>query len=374
MTAHQRSDYHGSADDEIITHEFVATSDPQFADYAVEEIRAVAPGAEQITTLAPGVVQVLHGLPFGAFAATWVQNPPVFVRHICPVHVHAPLREDATDLDILGQYAGTELLALLDGQIPFSVQTRLLTEVDYRPFAVNDAVAAVVQDVTGAPLDVRSPQQVVSIVIVRNAQSQLEALMGVSTVVENLSDWAGGVRRFAREEGQISRSEFKLLEAIDVFGLELPARSTALDLGASPGGWTRVLRNLDIYVTAVDPGELDPRLKSDRGIRYRAMTAEVYLRSEPDPFDLIVNDMRMDARDSARMLARFARYLYPQGMVITTLKLPQHQARPILDHALLILGEVYEIVGVRQLFHNRSEVTVVLRPRARKWENDKDTD
>jgi hypothetical protein len=46
-----------------------------------------------------------------------------------------------------------------------------------------------------------------------------------------LSDWAGGVRRFAREEGQLSRSEFKLLEAFEVFDISVPQKGLALDLG-----------------------------------------------------------------------------------------------------------------------------------------------
>ncbi|MEX1020259.1 MAG: SAM-dependent methyltransferase [Litorilinea sp.] len=349
----------------VETHELIATCDPQFVDYGMEEIQDVAPGADALNEVAPGVLRVIHGLPFEAFAATWTAAPPVFVRHICPVHVTAPLVGTDADLATLAQYAGMELAPLLVADMPFSVQTRLLTEVAYRPLAVNDAVATIVQDMVGAPLDVRAPQQVVSVVVIQNAEGQIEALLGVSTVVQNLSDWAGGVRRFAREEGQISRSEFKLLEALDVFGIELLPRSTALDLGASPGGWTRVLRAKELYVTAVDPGEMDPRLKTDRGIRYKPMTAESYLRNDPDTFDLIVNDMRMDARDSARLIAQFAPYLYPHGVVIMTLKLPQQHGKRVLDHALEILHATYTVAGVRQLFHNRSEVTVILHKRGR---------
>jgi 23S rRNA (cytidine2498-2'-O)-methyltransferase len=170
------------------------------------------------------------------------------------------------------------------------------------------------------------------------------------------------MRRFAREEGQISRAEFKLLEALETFAITLPHHGTALDLGAAPGGWTRVLRQRGQYVTAVDPGELDPRLQDDKGIRHRRMTAEDYLRSEPDPFDLIVNDMRMDARDSARLMLSYVRYLYPHGVAIMTVKLPEANRAPLLDHALRLLRQAYEVVGARQLFHNRSEVTVALRP------------
>jgi hypothetical protein len=63
------------------------------------------------------------------------------------------------------------------------------------------------------------------------------------------------------------------------------------------------LRRAGQYVTAIDPGDLDTRLADDPGVRHRRITAEQYLQSDPDTFDIIVNDMRMDARDSARVMA-----------------------------------------------------------------------
>lgn len=349
------------------THALIATCDPQFVELAEEELQAVAPGVNTMQVAAPGVLRVVHGQTFDALATYWAQEPPIFVRHICPIHVAGSLRGDEEDLETLVQYVASDLheevAEWAERALPFSIQTRLFAPVDYRPFAVNDAVAALVEELTGAPLDVRNPEQVLSIVVLANeATGELEALLGVSSVAQNLSDWAGGARRFAREDGQVSRSEFKLLEALDVFGIELLPRSTALDLGASPGGWTRVLRQKELYVTAVDPGELDPRLAEDRGIRFKRMTAEAYLRDDPDRFDLIVNDMRMDGGDSARMMARYAPYLYPHGMAIVTIKLPERNAGRVLNHALKILGEAYTVAGVRQLFHNRSEVTVLLKP------------
>src|SRR5690606_2902121 len=162
-----------------------------------------------------------------------------------------------------------------------------------KPYDVNTALAAVVRDEFGIPLDVRRPQQILSVVLARPGRETV-AYLGLSPAVFNLSDWAGGVRRFKREPGQISRAEFKLLEALESFGIELPANGRALDLGAAPGGWTRVLRQKGQYVTAVDPGELAPAVALDPRVQYRQMTAEAYLASGPDTFDLIVNDMRLD--------------------------------------------------------------------------------
>jgi 23S rRNA (cytidine2498-2'-O)-methyltransferase len=148
---------------------------------------------------------------------------------------------------------------------------------------------------------------------------------------------------------------------LETFGVDLPLRGVALDLGAAPGGWTRVLRQRQQYVTAVDPADLDPRLAEDSGVRHLKMTAEAYLANEPDTFDLIVNDMRMDARDSARLMVQYARCLYPHGQVIMTFKLPEANRRQVVHHAFTILRDAFEVVAARQLFHNRSEITVLLK-------------
>ena len=79
---------------------------------------------------------------------------------------------------------------------------------------------------------------------------------------------------------------------------------------------------------------------------------------------MIVNDMRLDARDSARGLGEYGRYLYPHGLALVTLKLPEQRYDAALDHALNILRQNYTVAGARQLFHNRSEVTVYLKPKS----------
>ncbi len=67
----------------------------------------------------------------------------------------------------------------------------------------------------------RHPVQVVSVVLAPD-----EAFLGVSRAIDNLSDWAGGARRFRRDPDQISRAEFKLLEALEVFALDRPRKAS----------------------------------------------------------------------------------------------------------------------------------------------------
>jgi 23S rRNA (cytidine2498-2'-O)-methyltransferase len=115
-------------------------------------------------------------------------------------------------------------------------------------------------------------------------------------------------------------------------------------------------------VTAVDPGDLDRRMASDSAVRHVRRAAQSYLRTSDERFDVILNDMRMDALDSVRVMMNAARNLKKGGWALLTLKLPRVGMENAAASALDLIREKYEIIGARQLFHNRSEITVVVRP------------
>jgi 23S rRNA (cytidine2498-2'-O)-methyltransferase len=188
-------------------------------------------------------------------------------------------------------------------------------------------------------------------------------LLGLNRLELSLSDWPGGRMRLARSDDRVSRSEFKLEEAIATFRLELPPGGKALDLGAAPGGWTRILREHGQEVWSVDPGELDPRLRGDRRIHHAATTAGRFFAENRVRFDVVVNDMRMDQVMSARMMLDAGSHLRRAGLAIVTLKgggrNPLDGARRGMD----VLRQEYDVLHARQLHHNRNEITVIARRR-----------
>ncbi len=178
-----------------------------------------------------------------------------------------------------------------------------------------------------------------------------------------MSDWAGSVRRFAREEGQLSRSEFKLLEAFEVFDISVPEKGLALDLGAAPGGWTRILRTKGLRVVAVDPAKLDGHLSRDPGVQHVQTVAQRYLPTHVgrDAFDLIVNDMRIDVDRSVRLMCQAASFLKRSRFAIMTLKLkPRYQRKQIRD-ALAVLARQLRPVLVSRLPQGSSGPRIPLR-------------
>ena len=317
----------------------------------------------RLRRLAPGILLAAWPGTFSELAAAFRTNPPLFIRHVQPVDREVELSGDPSDLMRLEAVA-LELAPRLDPHQPFSVQTRLTSTLtprsqsnppQYGRYDVNERLAATLRNAVGAPLDVRAPEQVLSVLVAPGA-----GYLGLSRVEENLSAWAGGGIRFAREPDQVSRSEFKLLEALTVFHLSVPAAGAALDLGASPGGWTRLLRKAGLPVTAVDPGDLDPRVACDPGVQHVRASAQE-LRCWPGEFAVIVNDMRMDARDSARLMLDFVPCLAFDGWAVMILKLPHRSPEQVARQSIKLLRRRYRLLGARQLYHNRSEITIALQ-------------
>lgn len=297
------------------------------------------------------------------------EHHPIFARHLAPVQVVAPLNNSEQDVGALAiAIAELPAFSLLERGQRFAVQTRFAQEDDgaikraYSTGFLNQHLASAFAEETGAVESIKKPQVVISALCAED-----RAYVGISLASENLSDWPGGSRHFARTPEQVSRAEFKLLEALEVFGVNLPERGTALDLGAAPGGWTRLLLETGMWVVAVDPAQLDARLAKQPRLEHYRGYAEHFLDEaihRHRAFDVIACDMRMDARQAARLLAQAGRCLRSDGFIISTLKLP-HASGSIdplnnLNSALRVLDTYFGVVRARQLFHNRQEVTVIM--------------
>jgi len=187
--------------------------------------------------------------------------------------------------------------------------------------------------------------------------------LGSNGAANALADWPGGRVKLARPKGQVSRAEFKLEELFRTGAVTLPEVGKALDLGASPGGWTRLLLERGFEVWAVDPGDLDSRLNGREGLHHIRATAGPFLAENTERFDLVVNDMRMAPQLSASVMNSAAGHLASGGIGIMTVKLQPNHPLPVVRETFRMLSRTWKIVFARQLHHNRNEITVVLQAR-----------
>ncbi len=175
----------------------------------------------------------------------------------------------------------------------------------------------------------------------------------------------------------LSRSELKLMEAFDEF--KIKSGGLALDLGASPGGWSKFLAKSGYRVLAVDNGELDYEGLALFGIRTKVLSAAdlitpaqieengiLHIRANArdarlvgiGKLDLIVNDMNLIPSESARMLLSFAVFFREGTELIMTVKCIDKNAEKHLANARKALQGSFEIMDAKVLPSNRQELTI----------------
>ena len=321
--------------------EFVFTCQTDSEQLCLNEMQKIT-GVKLIKWLDGGVGLAECDMDFTEFSKTIRAGKPVFLRHIFPAGFVCGYAGD-----VIEQYKNK-----IDKNTSMSVQVRAKTgekpEFDIANYFKEN----------GYLYNKAAPEVIISVFI-----SGGKIYSGLSKSIENLSSWPGGMRHYAFDGSVISRAEFKLLELFEYFPdiLNNQNENTALDLGASPGGWTKILAQKGYRVTAVDPNKLSDMLRGNKNVEYHKCLAEDFIKSLDKKYDLIVNDMRMHAVESAKLMVEAHKNLKENGYAVVTLKLSKRDKSATIKNGLDILRKKYEVLFVKQLFHNRSEITVVLR-------------
>lgn len=182
---------------------------------------------------------------------------------------------------------------------------------------------------------------------------------------DNSSKWMMGIPRLRMPREAPSRSTLKLAEALMEMLTEkertlFKAGRRAVDLGASPGGWTYQLTQRGLHVTAVDNGPMDTHLMENAPIEH--LREDGFTFRPRRPVDWLVCDM---VDKPARVIDLMAKW-FERGdckSAIFNLKLPMKRryeeiqlSRAVLEDRLAKLQGHWRIAS-RQLYHDREEVT-----------------
>eukprot|EP01041_Mallomonas_annulata_P001168 gene1168-2268_t len=127
----------------------------------------------------------------------------------------------------------------------------------------------------------------------------------------------------------VSRAYFKMYEIIyhffPIWGWILPEKAYAMDIGASPGGWTQVLSNICEHVVSIDPGQLHPDVLALTNIRHICATAESFETqniikniSKINNFRICVCDVNFEPAQAVAMLVENV-LVHMQGYRIPTI-------------------------------------------------------
>lgn len=327
--------------------------------------RSTVGSSPEVERLGPDLGVLSPGHTAAEVAAACRSRPVVFVRHLTVQLARVP-QPEADDPDRVA----ARVRAALDGPLPdevaefgradeIAVQTWISdpNTVEYGSRQLFEAVAAALRD-AGRTVRRAGTSGVVSCAVTRDG-----VLIGLNRAQDSLSDWPGGRVRLSRGPEQVSRAEFKLEELFQAYPVPLPDRGRAVDLGAAPGGWTRILRDRGLDVWAIDPGALADSLTGDPRVHHVATTVGEFFRYNRTRFDLAVNDLRMDPRLSTRVMLDAAGALRPGAHIVLTLKTGSRRPLDTVRDCLRLLRERYQVLFARQLYHNRKEVTVLARLR-----------
>jgi 23S rRNA (cytidine2498-2'-O)-methyltransferase len=194
------------------------------------------------------------------------------------------------------------------------------------------------------------------------------ALIGSSDPRNSASSHMG-ILRLKMPHDAPSRSYLKLAEAFEVFLTReeqaqwLKPGLTAVDLGAAPGGWTWQLVQRGLKVIAVDNGPLKGAAAEHPAIRHLRQDGFRYRPQRPA--DWLVCDMVEQPRRVAALMTEWIASGWCTRAIFN-LKLPMKKRVSALREALDIMQGTLDARGlkyriaVKQLYHDREEVTVFL--------------
>lgn len=234
--------------------QWIGTANKTYSPYAMEELRRLIEGVA-FNQLAAGEVFLMSSpLEREETLQAILQQEPIFLRHVQPVDRTFEITGNANDLEQLSDMVRNAVLMFKNKRVAVHIRRTSKSEFVYSASDTKAVLDAVLEEIDAEPV-VQQPDVIIAIYAAVN-----QLYVGFGNPSDMLSDWPGGAVRFQREEGQVSRAKFKLLEAEREFGLNYAQYQNALDVGAAPGGWTSLLLERGLRVTAIDPAELHPRL------------------------------------------------------------------------------------------------------------------
>jgi len=187
------------------------------------------------------------------------------------------------------------------------------------------------------------------------------AIVGAVSATEALSLAPGGRERMRVPADAPARSAMKLAEALSWLGVGPEAGEVVADLGAAPGGWTRVLLERRARVVAVDPAELAPEIAKLRGVTHVKASAFDYAPDEP--VDWLVCDMAWRPLEVAALVAKWGRKRWARAVVLNV-KLPMKRKVEMVERIRGLLADSgFTGLRTRQLYHDREEITLMAHVR-----------
>lgn len=177
----------------------------------------------------------------------------------------------------------------------------------------------------------------------------------------DLAPWPAGSAPVAIDRAPPSRAYQKLEEAFAWIGTAPTEGQTCVDLGGAPGGWALTALKRGARVTAVDRAPLEPPAAGHP--RLTALIGNAFTFEPPKPVDWLLCDV---VCEPARTLALIARWLDQRWcrQLVVTVKFKGRDGYGVLAEVTPLFARAgWRFARIKQLLHNKNEVTVLARQR-----------
>jgi 23S rRNA (cytidine2498-2'-O)-methyltransferase len=244
-----------------------------------------------------------------------------------------------------------------DARVVSSV-TPLAAEIES---AIRAAAPTSLEKLRHAPTSKRRPTarnaRVLDVVIVEPNQWWI----GYHRAVTPPQRWAGGAIPVRMPPHAVSRAYAKMEEAIAWSGLPLAAEDECVEIGCAPGGASQALLDRGLFVTGIDPAEVDPAVLKHPRFRHLRKRGKEVRRSEFVGVRWLAADMNL--APSYTLDAVEAIVTHPdvsiRGLILTLKLADWSQADRLAEFAARVHGWGYRDVRMRQLATGGQEVCLV---------------
>ena len=331
---------------------FVVTTSSGFEGEARREILKLLPSSKVRKLFFKGNLYMECSLPEEEAVEVLREADTTYLGRVFPVDAEVKTSAAKTSVEAISDVV-SGIGDLGEGDT-FRVSCTRRGSHEFRSRDVEVAVGMRLEEETGAVVDLKSPSKTVVAQIFQDF-----AYVGVTPSVNLLVKEIKRFRKYAQGKRPFTRAELKMREAIKAFDVEVTSDFGVLDVGAAPGGWTKVLAGIARRVVAVDPADLHPSVEEMSNVTHLRCRAED-LPEDIGEFDLITNDMNISPMESAEIMNALAELLREGGAAIMTVKFVTRERRRHTREAIGILEEAYTDFRVKRLPHNRNETTVYM--------------
>lgn len=318
---------------------------------AISELRQALGGGAWCRTAFKGVVLVTASIE-GREAAKVVGGCETrFVARITPI-------DRVVRADLQSIVAAILRIGGIGAEDAFAVRCRRRGSHD---FSSRDVERSVGSAIDHGHVDLEDPEKVVNVEILFN-----RAYVSVLRRDEIVEKKILVERKWERGKRPLNRSELKILEILQCFP-DMASCRIALDLGAAPGGWSKVLSRHVERVYAVDPASLDEKVLALGNVTHIPKKLEELNEEDiPQRVGLITCDANISAQELVPLMGPVVRrFLTDDGFLALTLKAVTSQLRGELEEAAEAMAKEMEGLGVRvlavtKLPHNTSSETTFI--------------